>query len=171
MKSPKNCFANIIRIGAGFNTGICGNREDEMKRHEKELEQYFEDWKNHDEPWELWEIKTFCRAFGETGYWTTWKTMESLDVVYFGNQDCEFRRKQETRKICGWDLPKPLEVEPEVGEIIWVLSPAHKDGYFGGHYSRIKHENYLKNDCLHSTEKNVKVWAAWWWADVMGRCI
>ena len=30
MKSQKNCFANIIRIGDGFNTGICGNREDEM---------------------------------------------------------------------------------------------------------------------------------------------
>ena len=144
-----------------------------MKRHEKELEQYFEDWKNHDEPWELWEIKTFCRAFGEAGYWTTWKTMESLDVVYFSNKDCEFRRKPETIFPRGIDLPKPITVEPKEGDRVWAFTPEIAGGYLEIYYNPYGdgiHTNLFNNGCLHKTKEAAQKYVEWWKSEVINKC-
>ena len=141
-----------------------------MKRHEKELEQYMEDWKNHDEPWKLWEIRFSVYDLLSK---TPWRDMTPSDTGCFGDIKVMFRRKQETIFPRGIDLPKPITEEPRQGNYCWAFTPEIPQGYMNISYNRFGdmcHWSLFQNRCLHESEENVLKWVAWWKSEVIDKC-
>ena len=78
-----------------------------MKRHEKEFEQFLEDWKTHDKPWELWEFASHPLSLTKVDldYWDwgnpnsgIWQQMTRSYIACFGLENYKFRRKPERNK-------------------------------------------------------------------------
>ena len=130
-----------------------------MKRHQKEFQQYLEDWKKHDRPWELWEVR-----WRINWQWTGWRDMESPHSSLFGKNFVDFRRKPDTIKIGDYDLPKPITEEPIPGQTIWGFTPEcaggmRKISYY--HHDSF-HYAMLQNGSLFKKEEHALEWVKWW---------
>jgi hypothetical protein len=133
-----------------------------MKRHQKEFEQYLEDWKRHDKPWELWEVN---RRLGTDERWLGWLPMDDTDSCYFGFETWDFRRKPETIKVGDCDLPKPITEMPKDGEIVYVFAPDIMGGYTSVYYNINgdgTHFVLFDNGFIFQEESHVKQWVKWW---------
>ena len=131
-----------------------------MKRHQKEFQQYLEDWKKHDRPWELWEVR-----WRINWQWTGWRDMESPHSSLFGKNFVDFRRKPETIRIGDYELPKPLTEEPIPGEIVFAFTPESLNGYSKMVYSKAEcamSNLCFKNLSLFEKESQAIEWAKWW---------
>jgi len=151
-----------------------------MKRHEKEFGQYFEDWKNHREPWSFWEYQRLEQVFispsmcdTSSGQWSNWHQMQRKHIIFLGDPDYNFRRKQETIFPRGIDLPKPITEEPRQGKYCWAFTPEIPQGYMNISYNRFGdmcHWSLFQNRCLHESEENVLKLVAWWKSEVIDKC-
>ena len=139
-----------------------------MKRHEKELGQYFEDWKNHDAPWKVWECKRLEQSAGDTssGKWSNWHQMQRNYMSLFGHPDYDFRRKPEPKYIniaCNVDLPLPIKKEPNDGDDVYAFCLTNDRGWeqYSYHNGSYMH-SLFKNGCLFSSKKQVlEIYAFW----------
>lgn len=73
--------------------------------HAELMKQYANDAATYKRPWELWE----CR--GSCDYW------EGLENNPHWYTDQQYRRKQKTININGFEIPEPLRIKPETGAI------------------------------------------------------
>ena len=131
-----------------------------MRRHQKEFEQYLEDWKKHSWPWRLWQLRSRPELNED---WSGWRGMDITDVVKFGDWLFDFRRKPETIKIGDYDLPKPITEEPEEEKLVYFFAPKYPSGFIPGRYCKHSQDvNYFNNRCIHLTEESVLEWVKWW---------
>lgn len=139
-----------------------------MKRHQKEFEQYYQDWLKYDKPWELWEIR-FRKVYDDNNF-TEWETMHNESVHYFGSNNVNFRRKPETIKIGDYELPKPITEKPEEEKLVYFFTPKDPRGFIHGRYCEHSEDvNYFNNRCIHLTEEAVLEWVNWWKETVINK--
>ena len=133
-----------------------------MKRHQKEFEQYYQDWKKHDKPWELWEIRWIENEI--------WFQMSRDHLLRFGHPNIDFRRKPETIRVGDYNLPKPITEEPEEGKLVYFFAPKYPSGFIPGRYCKHSQDvNYFNNRCIHLTEEAVLEWVNWWKETVINK--
>lgn len=99
----------------------------EQNPHAALIAEYCEDWKNNIKPWKGWECKDdACDK---------WTDLDSHPNWY---KTTQYRRKPKTISINGFDVPMPISVKPEIGQIFYAALPTARYFY---------HEVTWENDC------------------------